>query len=121
MVTVKQLKERIRKHNKKQCIKLSQRKAQLEQALASVSHSAPAPAPAFAPAPAQKPKKKKKKRIAPMLISASVGGGSSSMGGGGGGGGGGTKGQKYFKGKLKKQKKAYKLAQGYDTNPELAF
>ena len=45
MPTVKELKERIRKHNSKNCIKLSQRKAQLEQALASASHSAPAPGP----------------------------------------------------------------------------
>ena len=75
MPTVKELKERIRKHNSKNCIKLSQRKAQLQAALASVSHSGPAPAPA--PAPSQHGhKKKKKKRIAPMLISTSVGGGS---------------------------------------------
>ena len=39
----------------------------------------------------------------------------------GGSSGGGTKGQKYFKKKMKKQKQAYKLAKGFDTNPELAF
>ena len=125
MVTVKQLKDQIRKHNQKQCIKLTQKKAQLQQALAAVGHS-PAPAPAPAPAPiqqAKKPmnkKKKKKKRIKPVLVNANVGG----MGVGGMMGvikPGNSVGQKNFKKKLKKQKKAYKKLKGYDANPELAF
>ena len=72
MVTVKELKERIRKHNSKNCIKLTQKKAQLQAALAAAGHSH-LPPPAPAPTPAQKPKKKKK-RIKPALVSANAGG-----------------------------------------------
>jgi hypothetical protein len=39
----------------------------------------------------------------------------------GGGGAGNSVGQKNFKKKLKKQKKAYKKLKGADANPEYAF
>ena len=97
MVTVRELKDQARKHNQKQCIRLSQRKSALQAALAAASGSSSAPAPA---PQNQKKKKNKKKRIVPTLISTSAG---SSPGGNmsslltGGGGPGNSVGQKNFK------------------------
>ena len=126
--TVQELKETIRKHNQKNCIKLSGNKKALVQRIAQHGLSQQAAgAGAGAGAPVnniqnlvKKKKKKKKKRIQPTLISSSTGG---SSGGNilGSGGAGNSVGQKNFKKKLKKQKKAYKKLKGVDANPELAF
>ena len=157
MPTVAELKARIRVHNRRNCIRLSQRKAALANDLARVKKGTGAGAGAGAAgagagaagagagvgaagagAGMQQKAGKKKKRITPVLVSANVqpggsagfgnvgeggGGSSSSSGGGGGGGGGGCNsvGQKNFKKKLKKQKKAYKKLKGVDATPELAF
>ena len=124
--TVQELKETIRKHNQKNCIKLSGNKKALVQRIAQHGLSQQAAgAGAGAGAPVNNiqnlvKKKKKKKRIQPTLISSSTGG---SSGGNilGSGGAGNSVGQKNFKKKLKKQKKAYKKLKGVDANPELAF
>jgi DUF917 family protein len=124
--TVKELKETIRKHNQKNCIKLSGNKKALAQRIAQHGLSQQGGAGAGAGAPVNniqnlvKKKKKKKKRIQPTLISSSTGG---SSGGNilGSGGAGNSVGQKNFKKKLKKQKKAYKKLKGVDANPEWAF
>ena len=124
--TVKELKETIRKHNQKNCIRLSGNKKALVQRIAQHGLSQQAGAGAGAGAPVNniqnlvKKKKKKKKRIQPTLISSSTGG---SSGGNilGSGGAGNSVGQKNFKKKLKKQKKAYKKLKGVDANPEWAF
>ena len=123
--TVKELKETIRKHNQKNCIKLSGNKKALVQRIAQHGLSQQAGAGAGAPVNniqnlVKKKKKKKKKRIQPTLISSSTGG---SSGGNilGSGGAGNSVGQKNFKKKLKKQKKAYKKLKGVDANPEFAF
>ena len=153
MPTVAELKARIRVHNRRNCIRLSQRKAALANDLARVKKGTGAGAGAGAAgagaagaagagaagAGMQQKAGKKKKRITPVLVSANVqpggsagfgnvggGGGSSSSSSsssssGGGGGGGNSVGQKNFKKKLKKQKKAYKKLKGVDANPELAF
>ena len=154
MPTVAELKARIRVHNRRNCIRLSQRKAALANDLARVKKGTGAGAGAGAAgagaagaagagaagAGMQQKAGKKKKRITPVLVSANVqpggsagfgnvgggGGGSSSSSSsssssGGGGGGGNSVGQKNFKKKLKKQKKAYKKLKGMDANPELAF
>ena len=152
MPTVAELKARIRVHNRRNCIRLSQRKAALANDLARVKKGTGAGAGAGAAgagaagaagagaagAGMQQKAGKKKKRITPVLVSANVqpggsagfgnvggGGGSSSSSSssssGGGGGGGNSVGQKNFKKKLKKQKKAYKKLGGIDANPELAF
>jgi hypothetical protein len=122
--TVQELKETIRKHNQKNCIKLSGNKKVLVQRIAQHGLSQQAGAGAGAPVNniqnLVKKKKKKKKRIQPTLISSSTGG---SSGGNilGSGGAGNSVGQKNFKKKLKKQKKAYKKLKGVDANPEFAF
>ena len=122
--TVQELKETIRKHNQKNCIKLSGNKKALVQRIAQHGLSQQAGAGAGAPVNniqnLVKKKKKKKKRIQPTLISSSTGG---SSGGNilGSGGAGNSVGQKNFKKKLKKQKKAYKKLKGVDANPEWAF
>ena len=123
--TVQELKETIRKHNQKNCIKLSGNKKALVQRIAQHGLSQQAGAGAGAPVNniqnlVKKKKKKKKKRIQPTLISSSTGG---SSGGNilGSGGAGNSVGQKNFKKKLKKQKKAYKKLKGVDANPEFAF
>ena len=122
--TVQELKETIRKHNQKNCIKLSGNKKALVQRIAQHGLSQQAGAGAGAPVNniqnSVKKKKKKKKRIQPTLISSSTGG---SSGGNilGSGGAGNSVGQKNFKKKLKKQKKAYKKLKGVDANPEWAF
>jgi hypothetical protein len=151
MPTVAELKARIRVHNRRNCIRLSQRKAALANDLARVKKGTGAGAGAGAAgagaagaagagaagAGMQQKAGKKKKRITPVLVSANVqpggsagfgnvggGGGSSSSSSsssGSGGGGGNSVGQKNFKKKLKKQKKAYKKLKGMDANPELAF
>ena len=152
MPTVAELKARIRVHNRRNCIRLSQRKAALANDLARVKKGTGAGAGAGAAgagagaagagaagAGMQQKAGKKKKRITPVLVSANVqpggsawfgnvggGGGSSSSSSsssssGGGVGGGNSVGQKNFKKKLKKQKKAYKKLKGMDANPELAF
>ena len=163
MPTVAELKARIRVHNRRNCIRLSQRKAALANDLARVKKgtgaggagagaagagaagaagagAAGAAGAGAAGAGMQQKAGKKKKRITPVLVSANVqpggsagfgnvgggGGGSSSSSSsssssGGGGGGGNSVGQKNFKKKLKKQKKAYKKLKGMDANPELAF
>ena len=145
MPTVAELKARIRVHNRRNCIRLSQRKAALANDLARVKKGTGAGAGAGAAGAGaagvgmQQKAGKKKKRITPVLVSANVqpggsagfgnvggGGGSSSSSSsssssGGGGGGGNSVGQKNFKKKLKKQKKAYKKLKGVDANPELAF
>ena len=54
-----------------------------------------------------------------MLVSQKLTG--NMLGGGGAVVPGNSVGQKNFKKKLKKQKKAYKKLQGFDLNPELAF
>ena len=126
--TVQELKETIRKHNQKNCIKLSGNKKALVQRIAQhgLSQQTGAGAGAGAGAPVnniqnlvKKKKKKKKKRIQPTLVSSNTGGSSGNILGGGGAGS--SVGQKNFKKKLKKQKKAYKKLGGVDTNPELAF
>ena len=123
--TVQELKETIRKHNQKNCIKLSGNKKALVQRIAQHGLSQQAGAGAGAPVNniqnlVKKKKKKKKKRIQPTLITSSTGG---SSGGNilGSGGAGNSVGQKNFKKKLKKQKKAYKKLKGVDANPEFAF
>ena len=122
--TVQELKETIRKHNQKNCIKLSGNKKALVQRIAQHGLSQQAGAGAGAGAPVNNiqnlVKKKKKTRIQPTLISSSTGG---SSGGNilGSGGAGNSVGQKNFKKKLKKQKKAYKKLKGVDANPEFAF
>ena len=122
--TVKELKETIRKHNQKNCIRLSGNKKALVQRIAQHGLSQQAGAGAGAQVNniqnLVKKKKKKKKRIQPTLISSSTGG---SSGGNilGSGGAGNSVGQKNFKKKLKKQKKAYKKLKGVDANPEFAF
>ena len=107
--TVQELKETIRKHNQKNCIKLSGNKKALVQRIAQHGLSQQAGAGAGAPVNniqnlVKKKKKKKKKRIQPTLISSSTGG---SSGGNilGSGGAGNSVGQKNLKKKLKKQKK----------------
>jgi hypothetical protein len=110
MPTVKQPKDRARAHNRRRCIRLSQRKAGLLSSLASVSN-APQPAAPTHQGNAQQKKKKKKKRIVSALVSTGGGGSSSSTGmmpGNllGGGGAGNSVGQKNLKKKLKKQKAA---------------
>ena len=121
--TVEELKATIRKHNQKNCIRLSGNKKALVQRIAQHGLSQQAGAGAGAPVNNIQhlaKKKKKKKRIQPTLISPSTGG---SSGGNilGSGGAGNSVGQKNFKKKLKKQKKAYKKLKGVDANPELAF
>jgi len=122
--TVKELKETIRKHNQKNCIRLSGNKKALVQRIAQHGLSQQAGAGAGAGAPVNNiqnlvKKKKKKKRIQPTLVSSNTGGSSGNILGGGGAGS--SVGQKNFKRKLKKQKKAYKKLGGVDANPELAF
>ena len=122
--TVRELKDTIRKHNQKNCIRLSGNKQALVQRIAQHGLSQQAGAGAGAQVNniqnLVKKKKKKKKRIQPTLISSSTGG---SSGGNilGSGGAGNSVGQKNFKKKLKKQKKAYKKLKGVDANPEFAF
>ena len=120
--TVQELKETIRKHNQKNCIKLSGNKKALVQRIAQHGLSQQAGAGAGAPVNNIQnlvKKKKKKKRIQPTLVSSNTGGSSGNILGGGGAGS--SVGQKNFKKKLKKQKKAYKKLGGVDANPELAF
>ena len=120
--TVKELKETIRKHNQKNCIRLSGNKKALVQRIAQHGLSQQAGAGAGAPVNNIQnlvKKKKKKKRIQPTLVSSNTGGSSGNILGGGGAGS--SVGQKNFKKKLKKQKKAYKKLGGVDANPELAF
>ena len=137
MPTLKELKEQARAHNKRSCIKLSQRKAGLVSSLASVSNaltshsqnngSSSSASTSKGKGKGKGPavKMKKKKRIAPTLVSSTVGGSSSAgmMPGNvlGGGGAGSSVGQKNFKKKLKKQKTVYKKLKGADANPEYAF
>ena len=123
--TVEELKATIRKHNQKNCIRLSGNKKALIQRIAQHGLSQQGGAGAGAPVNniqhlVKKKKKKKKKRIQPTLISPSTGG---SSGGNilGSGGAGNSVGQKNFKKKLKKQKKAYEKLKGVDANPEWAF
>ena len=140
MVTVKQLKDQIRKHNKKQCIRLTQRKAGLISSLSSVkggSAPVPAPAPMPAPAPAQK-KKKKKTRVSLQNTPFGEGGPSVSAFGTGGGSSSSklskkkkkkssgflpsnSAGQQSFNIKMKQLKKKSKKGKGKDSAPDLAF
>lgn len=122
MPTVAELKARVRAHNKKNCIKLSQRKAQLISALAkstagSGAGSAGASGASASGAGAGLNKKKKKKRITPVLVSpsASVGAGALPSASGG------TVGQKKFAKKISKMNQAYQKLQGKDANKDLAF
>ena len=122
--TVRELKDTIRKHNQKNCIRLSSNKQALVQRIAQ--HGLSQQKGTGAPVnniqnlvKKKKKKKKKKKRIQPTLVSSSTGGSSGNILSGGGAGN--SVGQKNFKRKLKKQKKAYKKLGGVDANPELAF
>jgi hypothetical protein len=101
MPTVAELKARIRVHNRRNCIRLSQRKAALANDLARVKKGTGAGAGAGAAgagagaagagaagAGMQQKAGKKKKRITPVLVSANVQpGGSAGFGNVGGGGG----------------------------------
>jgi len=122
--TVEELKETIRKHNQKNCIRLSGNKKALIQRIAQHGLSQQGGAGAGVnniQNLVKKKKKKKKKRIQPTLISPSTGGSSGGNILGSAGGAGNSVGQKNFKKKLKKQKKAYKKLKGVDANPEWAF
>ena len=118
--TVRELKDTIRKHNQKNCIRLSGNKQALVKRIAQhgLSQQKGTGAPVNNIQNLVK-KKKKKKRIQPTLVSSSTGGSSGNILSGGGAGN--SVGQKNFKRKLKKQKKAYKKLGGVDANPELAF
>jgi hypothetical protein len=126
MPTVAELKARARVHNKKHCIKLSQRKAQLMSALAkstngsgagSAGASGAGAGASASGAGAGNVQKKKKKRIKPVLVSplAPAGAGASASASAG------TIGQKNFKKKMSKMKKAYQKLKGKDANKDLAF
>lgn len=121
MPTVAELKARVRAHNKKNCIKLSQRKAQLISALAKSTAGSGAGSAGASGASASGAgagmNKKKKKRITPVLVSplASVGAGALPSASGG------TVGQKNFKKKISKMNQAYQKLQGKDANKDLAF
>ena len=134
MVTVKQLKDQIRKHNKKQCIRLSQRKAGLISSLSSVKGLAPAPAPA----PAQQQQQKKKKTRVSLQTTPFGAGGPSASAFGTVGGSSSSKsakkkkrksgflpsnseGQQSFNKKMKTLKKKSKKGNGKDAAPDLAF
>jgi hypothetical protein len=133
MATVKQLKDQIRKHNLKQCIRLTQRKAGLISSLSSVKGGG-APAPALI-APAHQQKKKKKKRMALQTTPFGTGGPSASAFGAGGGSSPNSKkkkkksgflpsnsaGQQSFNTKMDQLKKKSKKGKGKDSAPDLAF
>jgi hypothetical protein len=138
MVTIKELKNQIRKHNKKQCIKLSQKKDGLIQSLKSHSAPVPAPAPIQASAPAPAQKKKKKKRMTWQTTPFGAGGPSAPVFGAGGGSSSSSKkkqkkksssgflpsnsvGQQSFNKKMKKLKMKSKKSKGKDSAPDLAF
>jgi hypothetical protein len=123
MPTVAQLKASVRAHNKKHCIKLSQRKAQLISALAKSTGNGGGAgaggsgASGASSAGAGAGMKKKKKRIKPVLVSplASVGAGALPSASGG------TVGQKKFAKKISKMNQAYQKLGGKDANKDLAF
>ena len=136
MVTVKQLKGQIRKHNRKQCIRLTQRKAGLISSLDSVKGgSAPAPAPG----PAQQQQQQKKKTRVSLQTTPFGAGGPSASAFGTGGGSSSSKsskkkkkkssgflpsnseGQQSFNKKMKTLKKKSKKGKGKDAAPDLAF
>ena len=140
MVTVKQLKDQIRKHNKKQCIRLSQRKAGLISSLSSVQGGS---APASAPAPAQQQQQKKKKKTRVSLQTTPFGAGGPSVSAFDTGGGSSSsksskkkkkkkkkssgflpsnlEGQQSFNKKMKTLKKKSKKGKDKDAAPNLAF
>lgn len=134
MATVKQLKDQIRKHNKQQCIRLSQRKAGLISILDSVKGGS-----GSAPAPMQAPAQKKKTRVSLQTTPFGAGGPSASAFGTGGSSSKSAKkkktkkkkpsgflpsnseGQQSFNKKMKTLKKKSKKGKGKDAAPDLAF
>ena len=140
MPTIKELHEAIRQYNATSCVKgySGKKKAELLQIVNRMGQKPTASAKAVGATPQKKQKKKikptlvsaagsgsgmtfgakKKKKIKPTLVSAAGSGSGMPFGAPAQGG---TEGQKKFKEKLKKQKKAYKALRGYDANPELAF
>ena len=128
MPTLKELKEQARAHNKRSCIRLSQRKAGLVSSLASVSNaltshsqnngSSSSASTSKGKGKGKGPavKMKKKKRIAPTLVSSTVVGSSSAgmMPGNvlGGGGAGNSVGQNNFKKEAQETEESLQETQG---------